>query len=119
MQQFTDPACDQLAEKIRRGDEADNPMLISLWLTATSANPANASRRQLRAKFEAQFRLLLETIVDELVPAHWRMTCLDHVYRPLSSLQRISDCAQSEQQIRCLLIELSVNCRYVKDGLHP
>ncbi|MCH2055781.1 MAG: hypothetical protein MK214_04025 [Thalassotalea sp.] len=105
----------RLEEKIRTGSEPENPMLIRVWLSHGLSE--NAPTAYLRAQYTAKFQLLLETIVDELVPVHWRISCLDCVYLPLSSLKKLSDCEASEQHLQALLNELAVSTRYVERSL--
>lgn len=76
-----------------------------------------ADRDAKRAIFHAQFNLLMETIMDELIPGHWRCLCLDYVYRPLYQLQALCDDESSRQVVRRLKWELSTCARYVKCGL--
>ena len=107
-----------LKSKIRHGSEPNNPLLINLWLSQTIAEcPTKLTKKQLRQQYESQFRLLLDTIVDELVPSHWRRVCLDNIYIPLTSLQRISDNDKSQRHIRQLMAELNVSCQYVQHSL--
>lgn len=106
-----------LRHKIRRAEEPDNPLLITYWLAYENQLVEN-SREALRQRYESQFTLLLETVVDELVPAHWRCLCLDHIYRPLQSLKQISDSARSDNQIQRLIHELAMQSRYVRHSLH-
>ena len=104
-----------LVNKIRFGTEPDNPMLIKLWLEQTQ--PEDLSISQLRESYCLQFHTLLDTVVDELVPQHWRRTCLDNIYLPLSSLKKLATNASSEQQVQQLLQELAVSTRYVEKSL--
>ncbi|PUA30192.1 MAG: hypothetical protein B0W54_06675 [Cellvibrio sp. 79] len=102
--------------KIRCGEEPDNPLLINHWLTEENQGP-ESTRDELRQRYESQFTLLLETIIDELVPANWRCICLDNINRPLQSLKQISDSMQSDEQIQYLLRELAVQSHYVRHSL--
>lgn len=107
-----------LRDKIRYGEEPDNPALIPLWFSIeeseqSTINPAFF----LRSKYESQFYLLLEAVVDELIPAHWRRVCLDNIYKPLSSLQRLARDDDSKKRLSKLLHELSTSCRYVEQSL--
>ena len=113
-----DISIEAIKNKIRHGTEPNNPALISLWLTKEGdLQQTLADKSELRLLFENQFRLLLETIVDDLVPNFWRRTCLDYVYRPLTSLKGISDSEQSVSHLRQLTYELSTKCRYIEQNI--
>lgn len=105
-----------IRHKIRWGEEPDNPLLIANWL-AEENRGLEPTCDELRQHYESQFTLLLETFVDELVPAHWRCLCLDNIYRPLQSLKQISDSEQSNNQIQRLMRELAVQSHYVRHSL--
>ncbi|ACE82913.1 hypothetical protein [Cellvibrio japonicus] len=105
-----------IRRKIRWGEEPDNSLLISRWL-AQENQDLESTREELRQRYKTQFTLLMETIVDELVPAHWRCLCLDNIHRPLQSLKQISDSSQSEGQIRQLTRELAIQSYYVRHSL--
>lgn len=108
-----------MREKIRYGQDPDNPALIPLWLDQEAAlRPFDLSLEDCRHYYESQFRLLLEAVLDELVPSHWRRLCLDYIYQPLSTLKKLSDGEQSERHIRQLINELSISCRYVEASLN-
>lgn len=108
----------RLRHKIRRGEEPDNPSLICRWLALENNEQGDDIVLDgWRHRYEDQFTLLLETFVDELVPAHWRCVCLDNIYRPLLALQQISDSTQSNQQIQRLLRELAIQSHYVRHSL--
>ncbi len=108
-----------LRRKIRWGEEPDNPSLIHQWLSQENNDEQHlaSSRETLRQRYESQFNLLLEAVVDELVPSHWRCICLDNIYRPLQFLKQISDNKQSEIQIQHLTRELVVQSHYVRHSL--
>lgn len=108
----------KLRNKIRHGEEPDNPMLISLWLSfEEDYRDINKGNSSLEVHYEQQFNLLLETIADELIPVHWRRVCLDNIYKPLSSLRRIAKDTESQHKVSRLLYELSVTCRYLEGSL--
>ncbi|OUS26943.1 hypothetical protein A9Q99_17170 [Gammaproteobacteria bacterium 45_16_T64] len=113
------PCLKVLRGKVREGTEPENPLLIALWLNMENEgeNESSLSIVTRREMYVAQFQLLLDVVVDDLVPGHWRRLCLDHIYQPLSSLKKISDGEHSEQKIRKLLQELAVSCRYIEHGL--
>ena len=104
----------EFTERIRFGRDADNPALITLWLSIDKPSP-HLSVQCLRDHYCQQFHLLLDVVTDLLVPCHWRCLCLDHIFKPLHALKCLSDCYQSEQQIRNLYSELAISCRY----FHP
>ncbi|GHF96375.1 hypothetical protein [Thalassotalea marina] len=115
---MTSIVIEQLRNKIRFAHEPNNPLLINLWLSEENfALSAINNRQTLRKQYEAQFRLLLETIVDELLPEHWRRCCLDHIYQPISSLQKLADSDKSQRHIRQLMAELNISCQYVSHSL--
>ncbi|REL25732.1 hypothetical protein DXX93_03630 [Thalassotalea euphylliae] len=105
-----------LEQKIRQGTDPDNPVLIHLWLSCQQTE--NLSLDKLRAKHTAQFKLLLEAVLDELVPTHWRRTCLDNIYLPLSALKKLSNNEASEQHLRDLFNELAISTRYIESSLN-
>lgn len=108
-----------LDDKIRYGSEPNNPALIHLWLTTQlEGDFAERSVCAQRLEYERQFYLLLEAIVDDLVPVVWRRMCLDNIYQPLSALQRLASDNASRTRVRQLLHELAVNCRYVEPSLN-
>ena len=70
----------KLRNKIRHGEEPDNPTLISLWLSfEEDYRDVNTGNSTLEDHYEKQFNLLLETVADELIPVHWRRVCLDNI----------------------------------------
>jgi len=108
----------KLKSKIRHAEEPNNPGLIPLWLTLEEIEIGQEpSLRELRKNYESQFHLLLETVADELVPSHWRQVCLDNIYKPLTTLQRMINDDESRVRLSALMRELSVTSRYVEKSL--
>jgi hypothetical protein len=97
----------QLKDKIRYAKEPDNPALLSIWLTQNEGLClAYNTEKQWQAYLES-VQLLLETYADTMNPAHWRATCLDHLTRPLSCLQRIANSPQRQRELQKLLIDIN------------
>lgn len=116
--QLLDPGVVLIRDKIRFGKNPNNPELISLWLIQENFIQEGVGCLSLRRQHcEDQFRLLLEAVVDEMLPKHWRHHCLNHIYQPLASLKKISNSEKSEERLRQLLSELSTSCRYVAASL--
>lgn len=107
---------DLLKQKIRYGSEPDNSSLIGSWLDLDT--PTSSAKGAQQAHYESQFRLLLNAVMDELVPKHWRLQCLDHIYRPLMSFKRVAKCTHSEQQLNKLFRELIISCNYPEGSLY-
>ncbi len=112
------PEINLIRYKIRNGSEPDNPTLFFLWFNYEEKllSDDNCLKFQ-RSIYESQFNLLLDAVIDELVPKRWRCQCLDQIYRPLTALKRISNNKESESQIKRLLYELSVTSHYVENSL--
>ncbi|MCV6613775.1 MAG: hypothetical protein OIF35_02280 [Cellvibrionaceae bacterium] len=77
----------QLRLQIRHALYPDKPQLIQQWLLADRccrrARPRNPCHccdiPSHLSSLEAQYQLLLDTISDELLPAHWRCICLGYL----------------------------------------
>ncbi|ALO35096.1 hypothetical protein CMT41_10480 [Colwellia sp. MT41] len=109
-------AINSVRQKVRYAEDEDNPQLLSFWLmaeqtlfTASDINVSEDARWQL---YQGQFRLLLDAICDNLLSEHWRQLCLDNIYRPLTDLNRISQCEASKKRLRHLWLELNITSQY-------
>lgn len=100
----------QLKHQVRYAKTPDNPLLIKKFLD-THPWPCD-TKRSLRRLCRRQFNLLLDAVVDECLPAHWRSQCLDHVYIPLQRLAEMVDSEQSTQEMQLLNEELRVCSHY-------
>ena len=113
---FSDcPFQSALERKIRNGSEPDNPLIIKVWLDSNTIYCEDT--KALRLQYTKQFYLLLETVLDELLPRHWRVTCLDNIYIPLSSLKRLVNDEHSQTHLSDLYRELAITTRYVEASL--
>lgn len=108
---------DVLRRKIRYAEEADNPLLFSHFLSTDFNTDIDNDGKQeqcivtkakQRACLLAQFELLLVTLSDQSIPMHWRLQCLDHINKPLFTLQRLVDDEDSAEQVKGLFIELKM-----------
>ena len=102
----------QLKNKIRHAVEPNNPALLSMWLNFEEGLCQVYSQKKQWQAYTATVRFLLECYIDNLNPAHWRVTCLDHLARPLSCLQRISKGPQQQAELQALHIEINVLSHY-------
>lgn len=105
-----------LKQKIRYGSEPDNCGLINFWLDLDT--PQSSSYVGHQQHYESQFRLLLDAVMDELVPKHWRLHCLNNIYRPLLSFKRSSKCTCSDNKLKALFKELTISCNYTEESLY-
>ncbi|MCL2913898.1 hypothetical protein L2725_08835 [Shewanella corallii] len=115
--QHQDPAINALREKVRYATEEDNPGLVLLWLSAEETS-LNNDMEAARVLFQAQYQLLLDTLADDLNPPHWRLWCLDNIYRPLQGLSRLASTARQQAHLRNLLVELRLTTQYCRTALH-
>ena len=105
-----------LTQKIRFATEPNNPNIIYQFLNF-KFKAGMINKEANREQLISQFRLLIDTIADELLPSHWRRLCLDNIYRPLHTLHRIADCPNSKQQVLTLTNELRIISHYLQAGL--
>ncbi|WP_160061454.1 hypothetical protein [Psychromonas sp. L1A2] len=108
---------DALHRKIRYAEEADNPLLFSHFLSTHfnveldntgTHEQCIVTKTEQRSCLLAQFELLLVTLSDQSIPMHWRLQCLDHINKPLFTLQRLVDDENSAEQVRDLFTELKM-----------
>ncbi len=109
-------AINSIRQKVRYAQDDNNPQLLTFWLMAeqslfTSSN-INADDDARWLMYQGQFRLLLDVICDNLIPEHWRQLCLDNIYRPLTELNRLSQCEDKKKRLRHLWLELNITSQY-------
>jgi len=110
-------AINSIRQKVRYGEDENNPQILSFWLMAeqtlfTGSDINTDDDDERWQMYQAQFRLLLDVICDNLLPEHWRQLCLDNIYRPLTDLNRISQCETSKKRLRGLWLELNITSQY-------
>ncbi len=109
-------AINSIRQKVRYAQDDNNPQLLTFWLMAeqslfTSSN-INTDDDARWLMYQGQFRLLLDVICDNLIPEHWRQLCLDNIYRPLTELNRLSQCEDKKKRLRHLWLELNITSQY-------
>lgn len=102
----------QLKNKIRYGMEPNNPALLSIWLTFEEGRCQDLSPEKQWCTYIDMVQFLLETFADTMNPDHWRVTCLDHIVRPLCCLNRIVKRPQQQSELQTLLSEINVLSHY-------
>ncbi len=111
-----EPAINQLRYKIRYAKEENNPSLLSLWFSMEDS-VMNDNSLECWKLYCAQFKLLIDTLSDDLLPQHWRMNCLNNIYKPLCSLQRIAISSDQLKHLNQLYYELRVVSNFFQNGL--
>jgi len=107
----------RLRQRIRQAEQPDNPALMSLWLDSEQQQLAELDTALRWQGYRAQFRLLLETYADELLPSHWRVLALDSLYRPLAELKRMG-AGDRACEYRQLLAELHITSHYFQASVY-
>jgi hypothetical protein len=111
-----DPAINQIRHKIRYALDENNPGLVELWLSMEESLKGRSIASSWLL-YSAQYKLLIEVLSDDLLPKHWRVCCLDNIYKPLSSLGRIAINEAQRQQLNKFYYELRVISHYFQSGL--
>ena len=105
-----------IQRQVRFAKDPDSPWLITHFLDIDTCH--KHSFKDLKHHYERQFRLLLETVADELLPGHWRCCCLDNIHKPLSKLAGLfKDRPDEQAYLGKLRYELNMTCHYVLPGL--
>lgn len=113
---YQDPAINSLRHKIRFGLEENNPSILGLWLSMEENVGAKNTFDQW-SLYKAQYRLLIDTLSDDMLPNHWRACCLDHIYKPLIELNKLAITEHQVQQLNRLYYELRVTSNFFQSGL--
>ncbi|WOD08298.1 hypothetical protein [Marinomonas sp. GJ51-6] len=78
-----------LEQTIQAGQCVDSPEILDHYLTLTTEYAERLSIPDATSLHQRVFNVLLDTVCDTSLPPHWRQTCLDKVYLPLSQLKRL------------------------------
>ena len=110
---------------VRMATHPNDPCIIGEWLRIDRCCDQHDNHRVCphcpfstqRRCYEQQFRLLLETIADELLAPQWRCSCLDRIHHPLQGLKSLANTPDSTAHLRELRQELATISYYVRYGL--
>ncbi len=109
----------QLKNKIRHGLQPDNPALLSIWLNFEESTCKSFNQKKQFKAYIAMVKFLMECYADTMNPPHWRATCLDHMARPLSCLQRICYGPVQHTELQALYMEINVLSHYFSPNFIP
>lgn len=97
-----------LENSVRHATEPDQPGNISRYLTKIEVCAGQAcSVSDQRTIYLRAYKTLLETVCDSLVDRHWRVSCLNQIYRPIFAMKRLARTPTDKAQIRTLRTELA------------
>ncbi|GAB2585641.1 hypothetical protein [Nitrincola alkalisediminis] len=108
---------EQLRTMIRQAQCPDDPLLIYRWFSLENEALPDHHKEKF-AHYEQQFRLLLETLADEVLPAQWRIFCLENINRPLLAMKRLPRFKGSYRTLNRLQYELHITFEYIRAGLY-
>jgi hypothetical protein len=78
-----------LEQTIQAVQCADSPELLYYYLNLTEEYAERLDITDAVLLHQRVFNVLLDTVCDTNIAHHWRQTCLDKVYLPLSNLKRL------------------------------
>jgi len=94
--------CQELAITIRLAPQPQrNDVFFAYFELADQISVALPIVQQWQL-YKSQLHLLLSTIEDPRVPAHWRRMCFESVHRPLLSLRKLNKHHNEQSQLRDL-----------------
>ncbi|MDY7026310.1 MAG: hypothetical protein SVC26_08245 [Pseudomonadota bacterium] len=110
---------------VRNGDYPDNHLIISIWLerdrccedTEHGVFCQSCSHARQWSTYVQQAQLLIDTMADELIAKQWRCSCVNHMFRPMSSLKRLVRDDVSAMEFRRIEYEYLLNFEYIKNSL--
>jgi hypothetical protein len=110
MRRIADLSTNELRQLVRNAGQPDHPGLIRAYLERLL--PIEAPIDVQRRQFRTQFDLLLDTFSDVCLPVHWRIQCLDAINIPLTALNKLAICTDSQGSIRQMQSELRITSNY-------
>lgn len=78
-----------LEQTIQGGQCADSPEVLYHYLNLTEEYAERLNITDATLLHQRVFNVLLDTVCDTSLAPHWRQTCLDKVYLPLSHLKHL------------------------------
>jgi len=102
----------KIAEQIRHGKQPNRCDLIDKYLELTNALCKKQPLSQQQLIHTKVFKLLLNTMSDSLVVEHWRLLCLNNLYKPLFALKRLAQSKADKAHVDMLLQEYARMSHY-------
>ncbi len=102
----------EMRHLVRFGEQPDSPCHIQRWFELEEASFPRVCNCVKRRVYRRQYDLLIEAVMDDLVPELWRQLCLDYLSRPLNGLAAIAVKPQHQQSVQRLRREMRTQVRY-------
>lgn len=102
----------ELRQNVRYGHQPHAKHQLQRWSQLEQSGFANLCNCRRRKVYHQQFRLLIDTIGDELVNIEWRRLCVRQILYTLQGLQSISHSAPHKERLLALEDELYQICQY-------
>ncbi len=106
----------KLRKTIRYASKPDSPQLIQQWLKLEAMQCDETPEQQWEG-LEASIRLLLDVLADEILPAHWRATCLDYIHLPLGRLNQLVEKDDDILRLNRLIYEIRVTSHFFNPAI--
>ena len=109
-----------LQRAVRTGSEPDRPELLYAYLRICDEAVPDLPQSLQLLRYEAVCDVLLEAICDDLVPHHWRVTCLDNLPKPLLALRSLASSRKAKRRVdRYLAATRTLSHYFLGASNHP
>jgi len=108
--------CQDLAIAIRQAPQPQRNDVFFAYFELADQISLSLPIVQQWQLYKSQLHLLLSTIEDPRVPAHWRRMCFESVHRPLLSLRRLNKHHSEQSELRdlYLIVNQQLNTAFVQ-----
>ncbi len=104
---------DSMEAAITGGWSPDEPEILHRYLALVNKVAQQApGRTEKTLLYYRAANTLLETICDSCLPRHWRSQCLDLIYQPIFSLQKLAIDESERHRLRLYCCELNTLANY-------
>ena len=112
--EISEPAqLEQIEQAIRTGQYPDSPNLVYRYLAFGECSNPDVWKQTSRLEVcERLFNTLINAIGDPLVPLHWRRLCLDNIYRPLFTLEKLATTELIQNRLHHRYAEVALLANY-------
>lgn len=101
-----------LTHIVRYGKAPNSPQILNSFLKESELLAEIGETTEKLNQHLRTAQVLLDTICDSLVPKHWRLQCLDNIYRPLHHAQRVAKNEQEQTKINRFQYEMNATVPY-------